>query len=247
MQTDNQQKDNGLHKHIGISDILAHWFVLLFAIPIGFVGSVLGQFLKRAGAGGEILGAMALAIGTIMSADGIWQTFFQGVPIFPWYESDWIGWRGWLTLPFNILFWISVLISYLVIRVEAKSLRGTAPDQAKSEYQQSLQYELPKKPDGVIDMTRALWARYKKSGLSKYRNSGLVALGFWAFDLVATFTSRWPWRYTQPGDIVVCFAVNCGMMLAGEIAYTIWEDMKEERRLASGAGSGNKFGSSKRN
>ena len=224
----NQQQTEELHNPLSWPDLLARWVVLLIAIPVDFIGSLLSQFLKSNGAGSPILGFLALGMGTILSADSIWQTLFKGTPIFWWYEFSWIGWSGWLTLPFNLIFWISIAIAYLIIRVEAWTLRGVSPDKARSDYQNSLKYELPKKPQGRIDLTGLLWKRYKRSGMSKYRNSGLIALLFWTFDIWTTFAGRWPWRYESAFDIICCFGYNIFAMAAGEIAYGIWKDLKRE-------------------
>jgi hypothetical protein len=104
MQTDNQQKDNGLHKHIGISDIVAHWFVLLFAIPVGFIGSVLGQFLKRA-VPAEKFWEQWLSLSALHECRwGFGKPSFKGCRSSHGTKVIGLVGQGWLTLPFNILF-----------------------------------------------------------------------------------------------------------------------------------------------
>jgi hypothetical protein len=123
-------------------DIIAHWVVLLWAIPVSFFSAILAQFVQRGGSGARILSGLAFWIGTVFATDGIWQTFFRGVPLFPWFEDTWIGWRGWLTLPVNIFFWISLVISYLIQTEEAKTLRSKTPAVAKLQYENAAQYNL---------------------------------------------------------------------------------------------------------
>jgi hypothetical protein len=203
------------------ADIIARWVVDFFAIPISFVTAIFAQFAERNGAGAKILGSIAFWIGTLLSTDSIWQMMFQGVPLFPWFEGSWIGWTGWLTLPFNLLFWISLAISYLIQVQEAKTLRSKPPAEAKKEFEDAQQYTLPQKPKNTIDLARALWGDYKRAGMRERNSGGLTALFFWGFDLVSTFVGRNPFRYTNPGMILGCLAYNIFTMAAGEIGYSI--------------------------
>jgi hypothetical protein len=219
-----QPDEQKFHEHKSWSDwadIIARWVVDLFAIPISFVTAIFAQFAERNGAGAKILGSIAFWIGTLLSTDGIWQMMFQGTPLFPWFERNWIGWTGWLTLPFNLLFWISLAISYLIQTQEAKTLRSKPPAEAKKEFEDAQQYTLPQKPKNTIDLARALWGDYKRAGMRERNSGGLTALFFWLFDLVSTFVGRNPFRYTNPGMILACFAYNIFTMAAGEIGYSI--------------------------
>lgn len=209
------------------AEILARWVVDLIAIPVSFIAAFLFQFLDRTGSGRKVLGALGFWIGTLLSTDGIWQTFFQGVPLFPWLEANWIGWTGWLILPLNPLFWISLAISALIQTQEAKTLRGKPPSEAKKEFEDAKQYTLPEKPKNTIDLTRALWGQYKRAGMRERNSGGLMALFFWGFDIVTTFVSRWPFKYTNPAMILACFVYNVGTMVAGEMGYHIWKHSKE--------------------
>ncbi len=226
-----QQEDNGFYQHKSWSDwaeIIARWLVDLFAIPISFVTAIFAQFAEQNGAGAKILGSIAFWIGTLLSADSIWQTMFQGVPFFPWFESNCIGWTGWLMLPFNLLFWISVAISYLVQVQEGKTLRSKRPAEAKKEFEDAQQYTLPQKPKNTIDVARALWGDYKRAGMRERNSGGLIAAFFWIFDLVSTFIGRNPFRYTNPGMILGCLAYNIFAMAAGEIGYNIRKEANKK-------------------
>ena len=227
-KTENPQEQDYQHQTWSDwAEILARWVVDIIAIPASFLAALFAQFLERNGSGRKILGVFGFAIGTLLSTDGIWQTFFQGVPIFPWFETQWIGWTGWLILPFNPLFWLSLAISALIQTQEAKTLRGKPPSEAKKEFEEAKQYTLPEKPKNTIDLTRALWGQYKRSGMRERQSGGLIALFFWVFDIVTTFVSRWPFKYTNPALILACLVYNFGSMMAGEIGYHICKHSKE--------------------
>ena len=208
-------------------EVVATWVVDIISIPVSFVSYILGQFLTPGSSGTRILGALGFFTGTLLSTDSVWQTVFQGTPLFPWYERTWIGWIGWLTLPFNFLFWISLGISALLQIMEARTLRGKRPDQARNEFEASKQYTLGTKPQGNIDLTKALWGDYKVAGMRERHAGGAIALFFWVLDFATTFVSRNPFRYTNPGTILACLLYNLTSMMAGEIGFTIWKLTKK--------------------
>lgn len=225
-----EQNDQEFHQHKSWGDwveIVARWVVDLFAIPVSFVTTILAQFLERGGSGNRILGAIGFWAGTLLSTDGIWQGLFQGTPLFPWFENEWIGWSGWLTLPFNLLFWISLAMSALIQIQESKTLRGKLPAEAKKEFEETQLYTLPQKPNNTIDLGRALWGDYKRAGMRQRNSGGLTALFFWLFDFCTTFAGRNPFRYTNPSMILACLFYNFATMCAGEIGYSIWKDSKK--------------------
>lgn len=209
------------------AEILAGWIVDFISIPVTFVAHIIAQFVTPGSSGTKILGALGFFIGTLLSTDSVWQTLFQGVPLFPWFESEWIGWIGWIQLPFNLFFWLSFGISALVQIMEAKTLRGKDPRQAKSEFEDSKQYALGTKPSGNIDLTKALWGDYKRAGMRERNTGGAIALFFWVFDIITTFVGRNPWRYTNPSQILACLIYNFASMMAGEIGYSIWKLTKK--------------------
>lgn len=113
-------------------------------------------------------------------------------------------------------------MSALVQIMEARTVRGKQPIQAKAEFETSLQHDLPSKPTGKIDLSGELWKDYKRSGMRERNAGGAIALFFWIFDAVATFSSRNPFRYSDPGMIVGCFFYNLLSMCAGEVGFWIW-------------------------
>lgn len=208
-------------------EITARWIVDIISIPVSFVSYILAQFITPGSSGTRILGAIGFFVGTLLSTDGIWQTLFQGTPLFPWFERTWIGWVGWLALPFNLLFWMALAISALIQIMEARTLRGKRPDQAKEEFEASQVYALGSKPSGTIDLTKALWRDYKVAGMKERHTGGAIALFFWAFDVITTFVGRNPFAYRDPGTIIACLVYNLTTMMAGEIGYSIWKLTKK--------------------
>ncbi|MBD2472275.1 hypothetical protein [Nostoc sp. FACHB-145] len=204
-------------------ELLAQWIVTLVSLPVLFVSYIVAQFVTPGTSGYKLVGAIGFWIGTLLSTDSIWQVLFQGKPLLPWFETEWVGWIGWLQLPFNVLFWISFGISALVQVMEARTLRGKDPQQAKNEFEDSRQYTLGSKPTGNIDLTVALWGDYKRAGLRERYAGGLIALFFWLIDIITTFVGRWPFQYTNPLSIIACFGYNIVAMMAGEIGYSIWK------------------------
>jgi len=226
-QDQEKQQEQKFHEHKTLHDrvkILARWIVEFFAFIPSLLAAIASQFMARHGAGRKFLGAMALVIGTVVSTDSIWQGLFQGTPLFPFFEETWIGWSGWLLLPINPLFWLSVAISWLIMGEEAKTLRGKSPIQAKIEYEQASQHKLPEKPRNGIDLARAAWGDYKRAGMRERKSGGLGALVFWVIDIGTTFFSKNPFRYTDPGQIFLCFLYNLFTLFANEFGYKIWKD-----------------------
>lgn len=209
--------------HFSMVELFTEMLVNAVSVPFTFISTLLEQFLTPGSGGTKIIGAIGFMFGTLMSADSLWQALFQGPPIFPWYEDEWIGWIGWVTVPFNLFFWLSLSMSALVQIMEARTLRGKRPDQAKAELEESQQYSLPAKPTGKIDLTQALWKDYKTAGMRERRTGSGIALFFWIFDLATTFIGRNPWRYTDPAQIFGCFMYNILTMMAGETGFAIWK------------------------
>lgn len=223
-ETSEKQQEQQKKNWGDYAELAANWIVDIISIPVSFCGYILASFLTPGSSGTKILAAIFFFGGVFVSADGIWQVVFQGTPLFPWFERTWIGWIGWLTIPFNIWFWVAVAMSALIQIMEAKTLRGKRPDQAKTEFEASKVYTLGAKPTGNIDLTKALWGDYKRAGMRERHTGGLIALFFWTFDLTTTFVSRNPFDYsTEPGGILACLAFNLVTMFAGEIGYSIWK------------------------
>jgi hypothetical protein len=222
-QSKKEEQKKGVSEYI---EIVAQWVVDIISIPFQFAGAVMSQFVQPGTSGAKILGMLMFAGGVILSADGVWQTLFQGTPMFPWFERGWIGWFGWLTVWFNPLFWLSIVVSWCIQQAEAKTLRGKKPNLAKTEFDESKQYSLPSKPSGSIDLTKALWGDYKRAGMRERHSGGLIALLIWTLDFVTTFYSRNPFGFTDPGQVVGCIVYNFATMMAGEIGWNLWKHSK---------------------
>jgi len=204
-------------------DKIAQWIVDLISIPATLITSIMARFVTPGSSGVRILGGVGFVLGAMMSADSIWQVLFRGTPIFPWFVRRWMGWLGWIGLPFNLLFWISLSVGALILVMEAHTLRGTAPDKARSEFEASTEFKLPAVPSGNIDLTKALWGDYKKAGMRSRHSGGAIALFFWVLDIWVTFGSRNPWQYSDPATIMSCLAYDFVAIFAGEIGYNIWK------------------------
>lgn len=222
-QQQQQQRPEDKKRSSQYVEKLADWIVDIIAFPVSFVSYVLSRFLTPGSSGTRILGGIGFLTGTLLSTDGIWQTLFQGVPLFPWYESSWIGWFNWLGLTVNGFFWLSFSMSALVQVMQARSLRGKSPEMAKNELEKNKVYALGAKPTGGIDLVQALWGDYKRAGMKERSAGGAIALFFWVFDFTTTFVGRNPFRYSDPAQIVGCIAYNLITMMAGEIGFTIWK------------------------
>lgn len=227
-----QQEQEKMHKHRDIGEkieLIARWIVDILAFIPSLVAAIISQFLKPGTSGARLAGSIGFGIGVTLSADSVWQVLFQGTPLFPWFEKGWIGWLAWIGLPFNVFFWLSILISGLVAMVESKSLRGKSPEQARADFDNAKQFKLPEKPKDTIDYARALWGDYKRAGMRNKNTSGLIAFGFWLFDIVTTFVSRNPFSFTDPSTILSCLAYNFATLLAAEIGYKVREDANRPR------------------
>lgn len=65
----------------------ANMIVEVISIPVSFVAHIMGNFLTPGSGGTKILGFIGFCTGVLLSSDGIWQTFFGGTPLFPWYGA----------------------------------------------------------------------------------------------------------------------------------------------------------------
>lgn len=218
------------HRDVGEKiELIARWIVDILAFIPSLIAAIVSQFLKPGTSGARLAGSIGFGLGVTLSADSIWQVLFQGVPLFPWFEKSWIGWLAWLGLPFNLFFWMSVVIGALIAVVESKSLRGKSPEQARADFDAAKGYKLPEKPKDTIDYARALWGDYKKAGMTGRRANGLIAFGFWFADIASTFVARNPFSFTDPGTILSCLLYNFFTILAAEIGYKVREDANRPR------------------
>jgi hypothetical protein len=219
-----KEQEKSFSDHV---EIIAGWVVDIISIPFQFCGAIMSQFVQPGTSGAKILGFVMFLGGVLLSADGVWQTLFQGKPLFPWFETDWIGWMGWLTVWVNPLFWFSIVISWGIQQAEAKTLRGKAPSLAKQEFENVKQYNLEKKPQGSIDLAKALWGDYKRAGMRERNSGGLIALLIWMLDIACTFYGRNPFGFIAPVLILGCLIYNLATMMAGEIGYNLWKHSRK--------------------
>lgn len=214
----------GMHEWI---EIMAGWLVFIVSLPFTFFSAILGQFVSRGSSGSRIIGAILFFMGVFFSADSIWQSFFNGVALFPWFESRWIGFSGWLIVWLSPVFWASVAISICIQVVESKAVRGKSPDKARAEFEALKGYTLPQKPTGGIDLVKSAWSDYKKAGMGVRRQSSIFVAIVWFADFASAFVARNPFAQEKPGMIVLLFLLNWFSVMAGEYGYSIWKELKE--------------------
>ena len=164
----------------GVLTLIFYWMVKVLTFPIVAIGYLLEQFYGDDAPGKQALGAVAFVAGVLVGADNIWQ-LLGGSALFPWFETEWLGWNGWLWLWVRPIFWVSIVISMLIQVTQGRALRGKSPEQARQDLE-SNQYELPSLPAGTIDLTLAHWKDYKRSGMRQRQSVGCIAIAFWAFD-----------------------------------------------------------------
>lgn len=204
-----------------IIDFIARIVVTVIGFPVRMMAAILAQFIGNGGAGRAVAGAAMFLLGCAISTDSLWQTLFGQRPLFPWFESGWIGWWGWSLVLLNPFFYAAFLVATAIQVVEAYTLRGKNPDAARRDLQDVQQYDLDSKPTGKIDLAEAFWHDYKRAGMRDRSTAGMIAISLWVFDLIITFSARNPLQFDNPITILQCLVFNLATMMAGEIGYTI--------------------------
>lgn len=194
--------------------------VKLVGTPIYIIAKVLDNFVRHDGTGIKILGGVLLVGGVVLSCDGFFQAF-GGKPLFPWYESEWIG-IGWLWVWTKVNFWAAVVVSLAVQWIESQAIRGKDPDEAKNSYDQIKHHQIPAKNASAIDLVEARRKEYKRAGMSERSVLGLFILLVFVMDFAATFVvGRNPWG--QPPTVFLGILIyNTCTMLAGEVGFALW-------------------------
>ena len=184
------------------------------------IARILDNFIDNEKGGIKVLGAALLVGGVVMSADGFFQAF-GGKPLFPWYESEWIG-TGWLWVWTKINFWAAVIVSLAVQWIESQAIRGKEPNKAKADYDQIKHHQTPAKNPNAIDLVEARRMEYKRAGMGERSVLGLFIILVFVMDFAATFiVGRNPWG--QPPLVFMGILIyNTCTMLAGETGFALW-------------------------
>ena len=184
------------------------------------IARILDNFIDNEKGGIKVLGAALLVGGVVLSSDGFFQAF-GGKPLFPWYESEWIG-IGWLWVWTKVNFWAAVVVSLAVQWIESQAIRGKDPDKAKADYDSIKHHTVPEKNKNAIDLVEARRKEYKRSGMSERSVLGLFILLVFVMDFAATFiVGRNPWG--QPPTVFLGIVIyNTCTMLAGETGFALW-------------------------
>lgn len=164
-------------------DTLVTWLFRLITFPLWLITVVFNQMLTPGAAGSSFLGKCVFIFLTVLSSDSYWQMLFEGKPLFGWYEDSWTGW-GWL--PGISLF----------------PLRADLGLFANPTFWICLGVGM------TIQCFQSACFNGEKFAFSNARVIGLIAVATWIFDIILTFTSRFPWRYEDPSLILGCFMFN---------------------------------------
>ena len=211
----------------GVMALIIHWLIKIVTFPIVAIGHILDQFYGVEAPGKLALGALGFFAGVMVGADNFWQ-LFGGKSLFPFFEQDWIGWGDWVLIWLFPTFWLALGLSALVQVKQGQVIRGKTPEQAKLEYKANV-HKLGTPPNGTIDLTRALWQDYKRSGMRRKASVGVISVGFWAFEGVSAFAAHWPLAQETAGLVLACSLYCIFTIFAGEIGYALWESAKEGR------------------
>jgi len=188
-------------------------------VPYTFA-RILDNFIDNEKGGIKVLGAALLVGGVVMSADGFFQAF-GGKPLFPWYESEWIG-MGWLWVWTKVNFWAAVVVSLAAQWIESQAIRGKDPNKAKADYDSVKHHTVPEKNKSAIDLVEARRIEYKRAGMGERSVLGLFIILVFVMDFAATFVvGRNPWG--QPPLVFMGILIyNTCTMLAGETGFALW-------------------------
>lgn len=184
------------------------------------IARILDNFIDNEKGGIKVLGAFLLVGGVILSSDGFFQAF-GGKPLFPWYESEWIG-IGWLWVWTKINFWAAVVVSLAVQWIEAQAIRGKSLNDAKMSYDSIKHHKTPDKDPKAVDLVEARRQEYKRAGMNERSVLGLFIILVFIMDFAATFiVGRNPWG--QPPTVFLGILIyNTCTMLAGEVGFALW-------------------------
>lgn len=213
-------------RHRSVINLIAYWTVKVLTFPFVVIGHILDQFYGDDAPGKQALGAIAFAFGVLLGADNVWQ-LFGGVSLFPWFETEWLGWDGLAWIWLRPVFYIALSLSILMQLTQGRALRGKSPDKAMADLADNY-YELPNQPSGTIDLTVAAWSDLKHAGMRRRRSVGFISIACWAFEAISAFHSHWFLGQPTVALIVGCLVYNVFSIFAGEIGYLMWQANGEE-------------------
>ena len=164
-------------------DTLVTWVFRVISFPLWIVTTIVGQMLTPGAAGASFLGKLVFLFLVVLSSDSYWQMLFEGNALFGWYEETWTGW-GWLPslnffpLRFSLGLFANPL-NWICLGVGF-----------------------------IIQSFLSACFNGERFAHQNARVIGLIAVATWVFDIIMTFTSRYPLRYTEPSDVIGCILFN---------------------------------------
>jgi hypothetical protein len=185
---------------------LAKWVVFVIGIIPRFFAAIMEHFTEAGSVGAVALGSLVFVVGVLLTADTYWQSLFQGVALFPFFEQKWAGWswlpgfslfppRPWFGIIFNPAFIFAVAWSFVIQIIQSATIRNAA------------------------------FKSSNVAGISP-RTVGLIAIASWTFDLIQTFSSRNPLQYSDPGEIFKCLMYGLFSIVASELGYVVYKMLK---------------------
>lgn len=89
------RQNNPPKKKSDILSTLAKWIITVLSIIPRFFAAIMEHFTEAGSVGAVALGSLVFVVGVLLTTDSYWQSLFQGVPLFPFFEQSWAGW-SWL-------------------------------------------------------------------------------------------------------------------------------------------------------
>ncbi|MEA5574063.1 hypothetical protein [Calothrix sp. UHCC 0171] len=168
------------------------WCFKVITFPLWIVTAIFHQMLTPGASGATFLGKVIFIFLVVLSADSYWQVLFQNLSLFPWYETQWTGW-GWLPALklFPVGFSLGLLgnpIFYICVTISF-----------------------------VIQMFQSAFVTGEKFITGNPKLLGLIAVALYSFDIIMTFSSRNPWRYSDPGQVLQCILFNLFTISCAEL------------------------------
>lgn len=208
------RQESSKFSHRSWVDTLVNWIWEIIAFVPNLITSLVKLMVTPGTTAAVCMGGVGFLCGIFMSADSYFQLWGGGQPLFPFFETNWLGW-GWFPsidfslIPFkfrlnfgiftNGVFLFSVALSSIVQMIQSVTFRSFT-------------------------------AKVKTSvkGFSP-KTIGLIAYSSWVFDFILAFTSRNPFIYDDPSMRLSCAAYVIFSVFAAEIGYTVFMLIKETK------------------
>lgn len=189
-----------------IFSTITKWVVMAIAVIPRSLAAIMEHFTEAGSVGAVALGSLVFVVGVLLTTDSYWQSLFQGIALFPFFETRWAGWswlpgfslfppRAWFGIILNPAFMFAMAVCFVIQIIQSATIRNAA------------------------------FKATNVAGISP-RTIGLIAIASWTFDLIQTFSSRNPLQYSNPGDIFNCLMYNLFSIVACELGYVVYKMLR---------------------